>query len=185
VSDVRIHYTRLPGRVTLFRQRFVARQRPCTITLMERTPLEAPVTAAGGRIILEPGAPAVWFTFDGAWHDVGRFHLADGTYTGCYANILTPVEYLTPLEWATTDLCLDVFSHAGGGTELLDEDELEAAERQGWVTGDVALRARREAAGLVAAAAAGTWPPGVVAEWPLERALAEVGTDGTPDAPRG
>ena len=34
----------------------------------------------------------VWTTYRGdVWHDVGRFHLADGTFTGYYANILTPV----------------------------------------------------------------------------------------------
>lgn len=173
MDDVVIHYTRLPDRLTLFRQAFVAREGDCTITLMEHAPLTQPVMARDATI-LEPGAPAVWFTFDNRWHDIGRFHLADGSFTGCYANILTPVRFESPLEWATTDLCLDVFLHPSGDALLLDEDELMEAEAAGWVDGTVADRAREEAAAILALARAGEWPPPVVMDWPLARARARV-----------
>jgi predicted RNA-binding protein associated with RNAse of E/G family len=169
MPDVAIHYTRLPDRITVFRQALVARDAGCVVTLMEHTPLDAPVRA-GGRTILAPGAPAVWFTFDGAWHDVGRFHDAAGRCTGFYANILTPVQYVSELEWSTTDLCLDVFLHIDGSVDLLDERELEQALRAGWVDEGTAARARAEAASLVSAAEAGAWPPPVVLRWDLDRA---------------
>jgi predicted RNA-binding protein associated with RNAse of E/G family len=178
--DVTIHYTRLPDRVTVFRQAFVAREGDCVVTLMERTPLRTPVRA-GERIILEADAPVVWFTFDGAWHDIGRFHTVTGEFTGCYANILTPVVATGQTEWSTTDLCIDVFRHADGSVEVLDEDELQHALDSGWLGADVAARARREASDLAQAARRGAWPPAVVAEWPLERARAAVATArGTP-----
>jgi len=173
MDDVVIHYTRLPNRLTVFRQAFVAREGDCTITLMERTPLERPVLA-GDATILEPDAPAVWFTFDGQWHDIGRFHAADGTFTGCYANVLTPVRFTSAREWATTDLCLDVFLHASGEARLLDEDELASALARGWVDPRTAERARQEADGILGAAHAGAWPPPVVLDWPLDRARAQV-----------
>jgi predicted RNA-binding protein associated with RNAse of E/G family len=170
LSCVTIHYTRPPERTTTFRQRFIAQEGPCTITLMERTPLLAPV-CADGHVVLEDGAPAVWFTFADAWHDIGRFHLAGGRFTGWYANILTPVEFLTPSEWATTDLCLDVWLGADGTLLLLDEDELRAAVAAGAVSPDLARGAGTEAARLVALARAGDWPPRIAREWTLERAL--------------
>jgi predicted RNA-binding protein associated with RNAse of E/G family len=178
-AAVTIEYTRLPDRRTVFRQRLVHRTAGCTITLLERTPLPGPVLA-GQHVILEPEAPAVWFTFDGAWHDIGRFHTADGCLTGYYANILTPVQYRTPLQWLTTDLCLDVFMHTHGETVLLDEAELETARLRGWLTDAMALRAQQEAGALMAAAQRGDWPPAVVLEWPLARARREV--YGTPEA---
>ena len=87
---VEIHYRRLPDREQLFRQIVVEDAGEYVVTLLEAAGLTKPVTA-GGRTVLEPGAPVVWITYRGRWHDVGRFHLADGTFTGVYANVLTPV----------------------------------------------------------------------------------------------
>jgi uncharacterized protein len=166
---VRIHYRRPQGSTTLFRQRFVHRAGSCVITLMQQTPLKKPVEVAG-RAVLEPGDAVVWFTFRDLWHDIGRFHVR-GRHTGCYANILTPVTFRTPLEWQTTDLFLDVWMGADGTLVLLDEDELDAALLDGAVTDDEARRARTEAAALMRDARTGTWPPRLVHEWTLERAL--------------
>jgi predicted RNA-binding protein associated with RNAse of E/G family len=144
---------------------------------MERTPLPAPVRV-GDRVILDVDAPVLWFTFDHAWHDIGRFHTAAGAFTGYYANILTPVRFRSPLEWDTTDLFLDVWLDADGTAALLDEDELEDALDRGWITPDTAARARTEARRLLHGAESGAWPPVVVNEWPLARArsVLECGT---------
>jgi predicted RNA-binding protein associated with RNAse of E/G family len=167
---VSIHYRRLPSRTTVFRQRLVHREAGCAVTLMERTPLPAPVSA-GGRAILEPGAPVVWFTFDDAWHDIGRFHTSGGTFTGFYANVLSPVHFVSPLHWTTTDLCLDVWLDADGDMQLLDQDELDEALRAGWLDDATAARARTEADTIMGGARAGDWPPQIVRDWPLDRAL--------------
>lgn len=169
MSDVAIHYTRLPARTTVFRQRFVQRVDDCTITLMEHTELATPVHA-GAQVILEPQAPVVWFTFDDAWHDIGRFHLADDTFTGCYANIITPVHFTTAHEWHTTDLFLDVWQAADGAVQLLDEDELARALDDGAIDASLAATARAEATRLIRLAETGAWPPPVVREWTLEHA---------------
>ena len=140
--------------------------------------------ADGGpsRTILEPGSPVIWFTFPGAWHDIGLFHLADGTPTGIYANVLTPVALSRQSgeggwSWCTTDLCLDVWVGVGNGRHaweahepmLLDEDELNRAETDGAVGAAMAARAREEADALVRDCRAGRWPPPVVREWSLDR----------------
>lgn len=168
MTNVTIHYRRPPAREDLFIQRLVARSSEVVITYMDRTPLPRPVRA-GEEVILEPGAPAVWFTFPGLWYDIGRFHLADGTFTGFYTNILTPVEFSDPLTWATTDLFLDHWLAADGSSILLDQDEFEHAVREGWIDSELARTARAEASRIEDAVGNGEWPPPIVSEWPLER----------------
>lgn len=127
-----------------------------------------------GRTVLEPDSPVVWFTFPGAWHDIGRFHTAGGEFTGLYANILTPVDVQGD-EWHTTDLFLDVLVEPGRPPRVLDADELAEAVREGWIGAELARSAEAEAHRLVSAAAAGRWPPAIVEEWPLERARTAAG----------
>ncbi|HEX6309567.1 MAG TPA: DUF402 domain-containing protein [Longimicrobiales bacterium] len=178
MTDILIRYTRPPDRTTVFRQQLVQRTDECIVTLLEHTALERPLVVHD-RVVLENGAPVVWFTFPGRWHDIGRFHRGDGSFTGWYANVLTPVEFVSAHTWATTDLFLDVW-HDEHGSVLLDEDELECALRAGTVSAGQASRARHEAHELIAGANAGTWPPPICAEWTLARARAAVrGPDGT------
>lgn len=151
---------------------------------MNETTVPRPLTVAGSTV-LAPGSPAVWFTFPGTWHDIGRFHRPDGTFTGLYANVLTPVR-IEGDRWHTTDLCLDLFITPAGEIHVLDRDELDRAEAAGWIGPALADRARSEVERLLEGARAGTWPPAVVGEWPLERARrAAMGTPGTPSVYRG
>ncbi len=170
---VRIHYLRLPQRLQLFTQRLVLDRDDVKVTLAESMPFSPPMRI-GRKLVLEHGSDVVWFTFPGLWHDIGRFHRADGRFTGVYANILTPVE-ITGDEWRTTDLYLDVWVPPRGEAHLLDEDEFDEALGREWIDGDTAARARAEARRLLEGARAGTWPPPVVSEWTLERCRTELG----------
>lgn len=98
-------------------------------------------------------------------------HRADGAFTGFYANVITPVD-LSDDVWHTTDLYLDVWLAPGREAQLLDEEEFDEAVGRGLIDADTATRAREEAAHLLEAAKNGQWPPQVVREWTLERALA-------------
>lgn len=168
VPEVRIRYRRPPDREEIHRQHLVADLPEVKITLARCVSLEKPVEIGGG-VALEEGSDAVWFTFPGAWHDIGRFHRADGTFTGIYANVLTP-PVLDGSEWSTVDLFLDLWI-ADGTLMVLDREQLDQAEVRGWVEPGTADRAREEAARLVRAYGAGEWPPPVVAEWTRDRAL--------------
>jgi predicted RNA-binding protein associated with RNAse of E/G family len=165
---VTLHYRRLPDREQRFRQIVVHLSATYVVTLLEAAELSRPVRVAG-RTVLEHGAPVVWITYPGRWHDLGRFHTADGVFTGVYANVLTPVEMQGAL-WRTTDLCLDVWQGADGTLAVLDQDELAAAERAGWTDAETAARARSEAGALLEAGRRGEWPPPEAREWTLERA---------------
>lgn len=170
MPSVKIHYRRPPDRVTVYENELVHSDDSVTVTIMRATPLPRPLVVEG-RTILENGAPAVWFTFPGADHDVGRFHTTDHVFTGIYANVLTPVEFVSPTEWRTTDLFIDLWVGTDGHIRVLDEDELAEALARGWVDATTAQRARATAARLVDEHGQGTWPPPAVYDWPLERIL--------------
>ena len=177
-TRVAIHYHRPPDRLRIYDQRVVLERDDVIITLSEPLDLSEPMLL-DGSVMLERDSLALWFTFPGLWHDIGIFHTADGTETGLYANVLTPVE-ITGDVWHTTDLYLDVWRPVGGSARVLDEDELAAALEAGHVDHDTAERARAEAASLHARAGDGSWPPPVVDEWSLTRALESLARFGRP-----
>ncbi len=166
---VRIHYQRLPDREQIFDQRVVFRGDDVIVTLAESTQLDRALLV-NDEPILEGGASVVWFTFPALWHDIGSFHLADGAFTGYYANILTPPR-IDGSTWWTTDLFLDVWLPYQGEVQLLDEDEFESALQDGVLDAAIGRRAREEADRILSLADEGRWPPAIVQEWPLSRAF--------------
>lgn len=184
MSLVRIHYLRPPDREEVFEQELLLDSDRVKVTLARNVEFDPPIRIRD-RVVLETGSHAVWFTFPGAWHDVGRFHRADGSFTGFYANVLTPPVFRRPDgpgrpgRWDTTDLFLDVWMSPDGRTSLLDREQLDEALRRGWIEPATAERAVREGTALLARAEAGAWPPEVVREWTLERALAQSSSPST------
>lgn len=170
---VRIHYRRLPERETVYHQRVLLERPDVIVTLAEPADLPRPLVH-DGSVMLDVGALAVWFTFPGLWHDIARFHDASGAFTGIYANILTP-PVLDGRIWHTTDLFLDVWWPEGGRPTLLDEDELDEAFGREQIDAETTGRARQEAERLLELAREGRWPPAIVEEWTLERALDALG----------
>ena len=151
----------------VFEQTLVADEGAHIVTLLSAAALPKPVRV-DDQVVLEPGSPVVWFTYPGRRYDAGRFHLADGTFTGVYSNLLTPVE-MNGSEWETTDLCLDVWAGADGTVEILDEDEFAEAVQRGWIDSPTAEATRMQAEMLAADARQGTWPPAHIHHWTLER----------------
>ena len=176
--DVHIYYHRPPARTDVYVQRLLWDDGRVKITFAPNLQLAKPLVVSG-RVALEAGSDVVWFTFPGAWHDIGRFHRADGTLAGIYSNILTPCVFEAGETWHTTDLFLDLWIPtprvSGRGVpprpELLDEDELGRAVAARWLSSALASSAKEEARRLSEAAQHGEWPPPVVREWTRERAL--------------
>ena len=164
-----IHYEYIrPGkRVMRFEQWLVEDRPDVKILLLERH--EGPGLQVGPTTILERGAPAVWFVFPGAWFDVGRFHRADGTFTGWYANICTPVQMDGDV-WSSTDLFLDYWMPAAGGGQWLDEHEFIMAIREGLVDHQQGARAANVRREIDRLREAGEWPPEVARDFTLTQA---------------
>lgn len=167
-EHVTLHYLRPPDRVEVFVQELLYADDKVSVTYLPATPMKEPLVI-DGAVALEPGSPAIWFTFPHLMHDVGRFHTANGEFTGWYANILEPVTFVSRTEWRATDLFLDVWLALDGRAQILDEHELAEAVTNGWIDTPTAERARFEAERLLYDVEDGTWPPPIVNEWTLER----------------
>ncbi len=176
LPTVEIVYRRPPDRVDVFNQTVLDESAECVVTFLDTAGVRRP-TEVEGKVILEPGSPVVWFTFPGVWYDIGRFHRADGEFTGYYANILTPVA-LGRSRWETTDLFLDVWLGRDGRVAILDETEFRDAVVAGWVDEPTAARARSAADDLARRARAGDWPPQIVDLWTLDRARKRIADSG-------
>lgn len=177
---VHIHYLRPPDRLTVYRQLLVHDDGKVKVTLAHGMTLGEPLTIHG-EPVLEAGSDAVWFTFPGAWHDIGRFHRADGRLTGIYANVITPCIFEPGGSWYTTDLFLDLWIPSVKGrpdpdrARLLDTEELERARREGRISATLARRAGVEGDRLMAELKGNQWPPPVVGMWTRARALRAAG----------
>jgi predicted RNA-binding protein associated with RNAse of E/G family len=167
---VRIRYLHPPDREEFFEQPLVYDDGRVKVSYSPRI-VKREAIHIENDLALERGSDIVWFTFPGAWHDIGRFHLADGTFTGIYANILTPAEFESPHVWTTTDLFLDLWLPRGMGraAAVLDQDEFDLAVQSAWIDEETRVRALDEVERIQKAIAAGEWPPAVVREWTLER----------------
>jgi predicted RNA-binding protein associated with RNAse of E/G family len=172
--SIHIHYFRPPAHRRVYRQALVHDDGQVKVTLARDLDFDPPLRIRG-RVALESGSDAVWFTFPGAWHDIGRFHRADGSFTGLYANVITPCVFQPGGDWETTDLFLDLWIPDGGAEPvILDEHELDEALAAGHLSTELGTRARWEIRSLLSGMEAGRWPPPVVKEWTRERALARL-----------
>ena len=159
---IEYHYHR-PGRgETVFDEVLIIDEPDLKVTLLEA--YEGQEVRTGNEVILEAGAPIVWFVIPGAWHNVGRFHLADGTFTGWYTNLCTPVE-LGERHWSCTDLFLDLWQRADDGApRWLDEDQFRNAVDTGLLDGTLAARVVAERRAITARLERRAWPPEVTRE---------------------
>jgi predicted RNA-binding protein associated with RNAse of E/G family len=167
-ASVRIHYHRPDRGTTVFVERIVLDRSDVKVTLLDD--YQGRDAYAGDQLILSAGAPVVWFVYPGLNRDVGRFHLADGTFTGWYTNLRDPIR-MDGADWYCTDLFLDHWLPADGSAGTwLDEDELAAAMRGGLVDDAQLALVRAERATVNAELAAGRWPPPLASEIDLSSA---------------
>ena len=171
METVTLHYHRPPDRTDVFRQELLFADDAVLVTYLAHPPMKRPFVV-DGAVGLEDGSPAIWFTFPGRMHDVGRFHSADRAFTGLYANIMRPIERHSRLEWRAVDLFLDVWIPVGGEPRIVDADELAEAVAKGWIDDATHDAALAEAEQIVARYREGAWPPAIVNEWTLARVLA-------------
>ncbi len=112
----------------------------------------------GGVLTQAAGRPITWFVLPEQWFELGLFSDRDGNPTGWYTNIITPpVIQEDTIE--CTDLFLDLWQPFGGAPEWLDQDEFDAAVREGTIAHDLAERALQEQDRITTLADQLRWPP--------------------------
>ena len=171
----RIHYTYTrPGKETgTYEHRLVVDRPELKVMLMED--YRGRTLEIDGRIVAEPGSALLWFVEPDRWHDIGRFYLADGTFTGWYTNFCTPLE-IDGDRWASTDLFLDHWLWPTGGRQWLDEDELAAAIHDGLLDEMTQTKIADERVFIQSRLDAGDWPPRAAREMDLTAARGLIGS---------
>lgn len=155
-ASIRFEYQR-PGRgVTAYDERLVLDRPDVSVLLLESHAGDG--YSINGTIVLARGAPMIWFVFPDGWASVARFHLADGTFTGWYTNLCTPVEKNGSV-WSSTDLFLDLWIPSSGEPQWLDEDELREAVSAKLLDNRTVERVGRERERIEALLHARAWPP--------------------------
>ena len=167
VPKIRYEYRR-PGKPTTIYDQWLVLDRPDAKVMLLDAFAGPPLTIAG-TVVLEPSASIVWFVFPETWHDVGRFHLADGTFTGWYTNLTKPIE-MDEHNWSAVDLCLDLWTPPAGAGMWLDEDEFAAACQALPIDPATRRRALNERALIDLQVAAGHWPPPIARDIDLTQA---------------
>jgi len=166
-SRIRYRYRR-PGKPTTVYDQWLVLDRPDLKVMLLDAYAGDPLAVRGANV-LERGAPIVWFIFPEKWYDVGRFHLADGSFTGWDTNLTTPVE-MTQVDWSAGDLFLDLWTPLNGPSVWLDEDEFEAAFKAKRLDAATRRRALNERAIIDLQVASGDWPPPVTRDIDLTQA---------------
>ena len=155
---IRYHYSR-PGRSVTIHDQWLVVDRPDHKVLLLEEHAGKPFRV-DGRVVQDRGAPIIWYVFPGMWYDVGRFHLADGTFTGWYTNFTTPPD-IRAEEWFCTDMFLDLWTPRNGASQWLDEDELADAIAQGVVDSTRVARVSEERDRIQGELQKNAWPPSV------------------------
>lgn len=124
-----------------------------------------------GQVVLEAGAPIVWYVFPEKWHDIGRFHRRDGSFTGWYTNLARPVE-MHDDTWSSSDLFLDLWMPSEGEPVWLDEDEFAAAVGSGLIDPVTKRRVLNERTLIDLQISQGVWPPPIARDIDLKQARA-------------
>lgn len=164
---IELEYRR-PGRPTTVYHEWLVLDRPdAKVLLLE--PYDGRTVRISDAVIQETRASIVWFVFPDSWHDIGRFHLADDSFTGWYTNFCLPHAFHGD-RWIGTDLFLDLWQPVDGAPQWLDEDELSGAAARGLLDGPTLKRLRNEQALIERALRDGAWPPPVTRDIDLHLA---------------
>lgn len=166
---IQFEYSRPGKSVGVYDHQLVLDEPELKIMLMEG--YDGEPIRINDETVVEPGASLLWYVFPGAWHDVGRFHLADDTLTGWYTNFCTPIA-MEGDRWSSTDLFLDHWMTPEGRHSWLDEEELAGAIASGLVSAEWQNALMQERAVVQSNLEVGAWPPPIALDFGLEEARA-------------
>jgi len=167
------------------------RELPCYVSILDKRPPHAVATYPGllledtgqwlkiqsrinpaqprrvaGRVIAAAGYWAIWFVFKDKWFDIGKFYDESKNWLGYYCDIVKPIRRLMSGSNTSvlTDLFLDIWINSHGEVYALDEDELENALQNGFISKTLAAKARSQVRILMRKSKLQEFPPAQVKE---------------------
>jgi GrpB-like predicted nucleotidyltransferase (UPF0157 family)/predicted RNA-binding protein associated with RNAse of E/G family len=115
-----------------------------------------------GKTVLKAGFPITYFELTGKWFNVVKVRNLRGRHTGYYCDIATPPKLLKDGSVELTDLFLDLWVSPDLKYKVLDEEELEDALKNGWISKGLYETAKRELQKLVAMVEKRKFPPQLI-----------------------
>lgn len=168
METITLTYKRPPDRINHFQQVLLYVDEDVIVTSQRIKP-SSPIVQ-NGETVLGENFTAVWFVFIGLWYDIGKIYNLKNEWTGYYCDIMKPVNRGIdvagkPNYFEITDLFLDLWINPDSSYEIQDEDEFEAAIRDGAIDSELAEKAWNVLDILIAEVAAGTFPPQFVRQY--------------------
>lgn len=112
-----------------------------------------------GEVVLAPGFQIIYFELIGKWFSIGKIRNLKGRHTGYYCDVVTPIRHLKDGVFELTDLFLDLWVSPYLKYKVLDEEELEAAYKKGWINKRLYEKAKLELKKLINLVKQGKFPP--------------------------
>ncbi len=162
METVTLVYKRLPQRVHYFKQQLLYEDENVIVTTQRVKP-SSPIIH-NRETVLGDNFTAIWFVFPELWYDIGKIYNLNNQWTGYYCDIIMPRKR-TETAFEIVDLFLDLWVLPGGGYEILDEDEFEAALQAGVIETELAKRARNALKDLIADVTSGKFPPPIMEKY--------------------
>ena len=159
-----------PGIGTTVYEELLVLDRPDVKVLLQEG-YSGPDVDVGDARVLDSGAPIIWFIFPESWHDIGRFHLNSGTFTGWYTNLCRPVQFDED-KWIGNDLFLDLWQFPDGTPVWLDEDELDDAVKAGIVDRALEKQVLNQKTLIDLQVSLNAWPPPIARDIDLSQVQA-------------
>lgn len=169
METITLTYKRLPDRVNYFQQQLLYEDEKVIVT-SQRVKPSSPIVE-NGITVLGDNYTAIWFVFTDKWYDIGKIYNLNNEWTGYYCDIIQPVIRSSDT-YEIVDLFLDLWVSPNGSYEIQDEDEFETAIQEGFISTDLAKKARNALTDLIDEVSSGIFPPEFVNEFtpniPLE-----------------
>ncbi|MFQ6107323.1 MAG: DUF402 domain-containing protein [Thermoplasmata archaeon] len=116
------------------------------------------------KVVVADGYEALMFEFFDPPLEILRITDMKGDFTGYYCNINTKPSRIEG-GYEIVDLYIDVFVLPDMRFRILDEEEFEAAIREGWISKEQENLARDTVDRIVEDIAAGNFPPDIIRDF--------------------
>lgn len=154
-----IIYRRLPDQITLYKHELVYKDGGLIVTRAPFRPSKSLMSQLPELRDLE--YRAIWYVFDGKWHDLGAIYHPSGKLEGYYCDMIRPAKQ-TKKGLEIDDLFLDLWVFPSRRYLILDENEFEEAIKLGWLKASTADRVRQKLEKLIHHVEDGRFPPPMV-----------------------
>lgn len=156
MNQLTIIYRRLPHQITYYKHQLVKENEELIVTRAPFKPSESLLNEVPELKDLQ--YQAIWYVFQGEWHDLGKIYRPSGKLEGYYCDIIRPMEQ-TSKGLKIDDLFLDLWIFPNGRYRVLDRDEFEEAVKIGWLDQETAQKALAELENLIGKVDQGDFPP--------------------------